>query len=63
MKQTLAKIEAGAFALHARNGFVPWDKVTERAKHAYRMDAKAVIDAIELVEAVEAVEEGMKNVV
>lgn len=51
------KLEAGAFALHARNGVVPWEKVTERARYAYRMDAKAVIDAIMLVEAIEALEE------
>lgn len=57
MKCTLAKVEAGAFALHARNGFVSWEKVTERARHAYRMDAKAVIDAITLVEVIEDLQE------
>jgi hypothetical protein len=57
MRLTLDKVEAGAFALHARNGFVPWERVTERARHAYRMDAKAVIDAIMLVEAIEDLEE------
>lgn len=57
MRLTIDKIEAGALALHARNGFVPWERVTERARHAYRMDAKAVIDAIALVDAIEAIEE------
>lgn len=58
MKRTLAKVEAGAFALHARNSFVPWEKVTEQARHAYRMDAMAVIEAVRLVDAIEAIEEG-----
>lgn len=57
MKSTLRKLEAGAFALHARNGFVPWDKVSERAQHAYRMDAKAVLDAAALVDAIDELKE------
>jgi hypothetical protein len=49
MSATKEQIEAGALALHARNGFTPWKKVTEPAREAYRSDAKAVIEAGERV--------------
>jgi len=41
------EIEAAARALHKRNGFVQWERVTELARYAYRNDAKAALEAAE----------------
>ncbi len=46
---TREEIEAAARTIHARNGFVPWERVTELAREAYRSDAKAMLEAVEQV--------------